>query len=145
VDGRNQRLALRILEKAGHQAATADNGKDAVDRVSHEDFDLVLMDVQMPVMDGFEATALIRQWELETGRHLPIVAMTAHALKGDRERCLAAGMDGYVSKPIQTEDLFEAMTAAVGDAPPPALVSPRVATGDSSGSASRMPVERSVT
>jgi CheY-like chemotaxis protein len=109
----NQMLAVRLLEKAGHSVAVANNGEEAVAAVARETFDLVMMDVQMPVMDGFEATARIRQQEKETGRHLPIVAMTAHAMKGDRERCLDAGMDGYVAKPVQREDLFAAIAAAV--------------------------------
>ncbi len=109
----NQMLAVRLLEKAGHRVAVANNGEEALAAIAREPFDLVLMDVQMPVMDGFEATALIRQQEKGTGRHLPIVAMTAHAMKGDRERCLEAGMDGYVAKPVQREELFDSIAAAV--------------------------------
>ena len=117
----NQKLARRTLEKAEHSVAVANNGEEAVAAVGRETFDLVLMDVQMPVMDGFQATARIRQQELETGRHIPIVAMTAHALKGDRERCLAAGMDGYVTKPLRISELFAAIAnAADGTRPPPA-------------------------
>jgi PAS domain S-box-containing protein len=108
----NQMLAVRILEKAGHSVAVANNGEEVLIAVAREAFDVVLMDVQMPVMDGFEATALIRQQEQGTDRHLPIVAMTAHAMKGDRERCLEAGMDGYVAKPVQKEELFGAIAAA---------------------------------
>ena len=112
----NQLLAVRMLQKAGHTVVVAGNGQDAIDALHREMFDLVLMDVQMPVMDGFQATARIRDSERETGRHVPIVAMTAHALTGDRERCLEASMDGYVTKPFQTGELFDAIAAAV--APP---------------------------
>jgi CheY-like chemotaxis protein len=80
-----------------------------LEKASPGEFDLVLMDVQMPELDGFQATALIREKEKSTGAHLPIIAMTAHAMKGDRERCIAAGMDGYVSKPIQQKELFSAI------------------------------------
>ena len=103
----NQRLATRLLEKRGHTVTVAANGRQAVDVLEREPFDLVLMDVQMPEMDGFEATAAIRCREQVHGGHIPIVAMTAHAMKGDRERCLAAGMDGYVSKPLQAQELYE--------------------------------------
>jgi PAS domain S-box-containing protein len=118
----NQRLAVRLLEKQGHSVALAVNGKEAVAAARHEPFDLVLMDVQMPELDGLEATAQIRQEERETGRHVPILAMTAHAMKGDRERCLAAGMDAYISKPVQAAELWEAVRklvpgAAVAAAP----------------------------
>lgn len=103
----NQRLARRILENAGHTVVVAANGNDALAALRSQTFDLVFMDVQMPEMDGFDATAAIRQNELGSGVHIPIVAMTAHAMTGDRERCLAAGMDGYLSKPIRSRELLE--------------------------------------
>jgi signal transduction histidine kinase/CheY-like chemotaxis protein len=99
----NKRVALRLLEKQGHTVATAGTGNAVLELLEQQTFDLILMDVQMPGMDGFEATAVIRR--NETGRRIPIIALTAHAMIGDRERCLAAGMDGYASKPIRTEDL----------------------------------------
>ena len=102
----NQRLAVRLLEKDGHQVVVARNGKDALEAWMREQFDLILMDLQMPVMDGFEATAKIRSGESGSNAHVPIVALTAHAIKGDRERCLDAGMDDYLSKPIRTGDLL---------------------------------------
>ncbi len=102
----NQLLALRLLEKHGHRVTTAVNGVEAVEILAQQLFDVVLMDVQMPEMGGFEATAAIRQQEAGTGRHQPIVAMTAHALHGDRERCLTAGFDGYIAKPISERELF---------------------------------------
>jgi PAS domain S-box-containing protein len=105
----NQLLTLRILERHGHSVATVSNGRAALERIQKETFDLILMDVQMPEMDGFEATAAVRKQEEGTGKHLPIIAMTAHAMEGDRERCLAAGMDGYVAKPIHGEDLIDAI------------------------------------
>jgi len=105
----NQALAVSMLEKQGHSVAVAGNGRAALAALEQERFDLVLMDVQMPEMGGFEATTAIREQERATGQHLPIVALTAHAMKGDRERCLAAGMDGYVSKPIQVEELCAAI------------------------------------
>ncbi len=103
----NQRLALGLLKKRGHHVVVAENGKEAVAAISSQQFDLVLMDVQMPEMDGLEATSAIRQHEKNSGQHTPIVAMTAHAMKGDEEAFLAAGMDGYVSKPIRPQKLFE--------------------------------------
>jgi CheY-like chemotaxis protein len=102
----NQKLALRLLEKHGYEVTVAGDGKAALQELQHKSFDVVLMDVQMPEMDGMEATAAIRQKEKSSGGHIPIIAMTAHSLKGDEELCLAAGMDGYVSKPIRTTDLF---------------------------------------
>jgi PAS domain S-box-containing protein len=105
----NQRLAVHTLRKRGHTVVVASNGREALAALEREDFDLVLMDVHMPEMDGLDATTAIREKEKETGGHLRIIAMTAHAMKGDRERCLAAGMDGYVSKPIQPAALFEAV------------------------------------
>jgi PAS domain S-box-containing protein len=102
----NEALAKRTLEKRGHDVTVARNGREALDALIQQTPDLVLMDVQMPEMDGFEATAAIRQDERKSGRHLPIIAMTAHAMAGDKERCLEAGMDGYVSKPILPDHLF---------------------------------------
>ena len=102
----NRVVAVRMLEKRGHKVTVAANGREAVAAVRQEQFDLVLMDVQMPEMDGFEATATIRQAEAGTGRHLPIFALTAHAMKGDAERCRIAGMDGYLPKPIRPADLY---------------------------------------
>jgi signal transduction histidine kinase/ActR/RegA family two-component response regulator len=101
----NQKVATRLLEKMGHKISLVSNGREALEASARGSFDLVLMDVQMPEMDGLEATRHIRERERETGQHLPIVAMTAYAMKGDRERCLAAGMDGYISKPVQSHEL----------------------------------------
>jgi signal transduction histidine kinase/CheY-like chemotaxis protein len=103
----NQRVAVRILEKAGYYVVTANNGREALEASQAQEFALILMDVQMPEMDGLEATTAIRLKEKATGDHIPIVAMTAHAMKGDETRCLAAGMDGYISKPIRARDLIE--------------------------------------
>ena len=118
----NQRLAVRLLEKHGHSVFVANNGKEAVAALQKEPFDAVLMDVQMPEMDGFEATAAIRAGEQGASPHQPIIAMTAHAMKGDRERCLEAGMDGYVSKPLQISELLSVLDrltapAAFSDTP----------------------------
>jgi two-component system sensor histidine kinase/response regulator len=109
----NQRLALRILEKQGHMVVVADNGAKALEACKGNIFDLILMDVQMPVMDGVEATAAIREKERTTGEHVPIVAMTAHAMAGDRMRFLNAGMDGYVSKPIHLQELLDAIESVL--------------------------------
>jgi len=104
----NQRLAASLLERRGHKVTIAANGREAIDALDKQPFDVVLMDVQMPEMGGFEATAAIRALETErSARRLPIIAMTAHAMKGDRERCLAGGMDDYVSKPINPAILFD--------------------------------------
>lgn len=105
----NQSLATRLLEKQGYTVAVAQNGYEALAAFEREKFDLVLMDVQMPEMDGLEATAAIRKKENATGTRLPIVAMTAHAMKGDEDRCLMAGMDGYITKPISPKTLFDAL------------------------------------
>jgi signal transduction histidine kinase/CheY-like chemotaxis protein len=109
----NQRLVVRLLEKRGHRVAVAENGLEALAALKKEDFDLVLMDVQMPEMDGMEATAAIRKEEKRTGEHLAVIALTAHAMKGDREKCLAAGMDGYLTKPIRPQELDDALEACV--------------------------------
>ena len=110
----NQRLVTQILEKRGNTVGVAANGREALSLLESQTFDLVLMDVQMQEMDGLETTAAIRQKEKVTGAHIPIIAMTAHAMKGDRERCLDAGMDGYVSKPIRLQELFEVIQALAG-------------------------------
>jgi len=119
----NQKLAVSLLEKQGHALTVAGNGREALaalyppDSPPNKDgprpFDVVLMDVQMPELDGLQVTAAIRERERAAGGHMPIIAMTACALKGDRERCLEAGMDGYISKPIRLTELLEAMQAVV--------------------------------
>jgi two-component system sensor histidine kinase/response regulator len=105
----NQKLAMRLLEKSGYEVTLAFTGVEALAALDREAFDVVLMDLQMPEMSGLEATAEIRRKEKQTGRHQPIIAMTANAMRGDKEQCLAAGMDGYVSKPIRSDALFEAI------------------------------------
>jgi PAS domain S-box-containing protein len=105
----NQRVAAGLLTRRGHQVTVVNNGREALDALQAGGFELVLMDVQMPDMDGFEATAAIRDRERGTGQHVRIIAMTAHAMKGDKERCLAAGMDGYLSKPIDQRSLYAAV------------------------------------
>ncbi len=121
----NQRVAMGFMAKWGHDVTLASNGREAVEAVNRERFDLVLMDIQMPEMNGYEATATIRASEMNTNRHLLIVAMTAGAMKGDREKCLAAGMDDYISKPFNPEDLQRVIeTAPTGDCAPPATSPP---------------------
>jgi two-component system, sensor histidine kinase and response regulator len=105
----NQLLAQRMLEKRGHVVTVAANGRDALTVLEKNSFELVFMDIQMPVMDGLEATRAIRTRERTVGGHVPIVAMTAHAMVGDEDRCKAAGMDGYLSKPIRPHELFEVL------------------------------------
>ena len=105
----NQLLGARLLQTRGHSVVGAVSGRQALAALEKETFDLVLMDVQMPEMDGLEATAAIRDMERTSGKHLPIIAMTAHAMRGDRERCLSAGMDGYVAKPVNSKDLYAAI------------------------------------
>jgi len=116
----NQRLIQRVLQKWGHEVVVADDGQQAVEKLQAERFDLVLMDVEMPVMDGFEATCDIRRREQGAGRHIPIIAMTAHAMKGDREKCIEKGMDGYVSKPVSQDALRDAILNAVSGPAKPA-------------------------
>jgi CheY-like chemotaxis protein/HPt (histidine-containing phosphotransfer) domain-containing protein len=105
----NQKLALAVLKKKGWETVPVMDGREALTKLETEQFDLVLMDVQMPVMDGYEATKQIRNIEKTTGTHMPIIAMTAHAMRGDREKCLEAGMDDYVSKPMKAVELFAAV------------------------------------
>jgi PAS domain S-box-containing protein len=114
----NQKVAVIKLEKHGHNVRVAGSGQAALTALEQNDFDLVLMDVQMPDMDGLEVTSIVREREKQTGKRIPIVAMTAHAMRGDRERALAAGMDGYVTKPIQDQALWDAIAAVL----PPELV-----------------------
>jgi two-component system sensor histidine kinase/response regulator len=126
----NQRFAVRLLEKAGHRVVVAGDGREALALLGVEPpagpppFDLVLMDVQMPEVGGFEATARLRAREKVTGGHLPVLALTAHAMKGDQERCRAAGMDGYVAKPVRPAELWQAIESVV-----PAAGEPGSATG----------------
>ena len=105
----NQKLAVILLQKAGYSVDAVDNGAQALEKAQVNPYSVVLMDVQMPEMDGFEATHHIREWEQQTGQHIPIIAMTAHAMQGDRERCLEAGMDDYVTKPLEPKVLFSAL------------------------------------
>jgi signal transduction histidine kinase/DNA-binding response OmpR family regulator/PAS domain-containing protein len=116
----NQKLALHLLQKRGYRVALASNGIEALEALEKEPFDAVLMDLQMPRMDGFQATAAIRQHEKGGRPRVPIIAMTAHAMKGDEERCLAAGMDGYISKPIRPQTLFEVLNSHLPAAATPA-------------------------
>ncbi len=114
----NQLVATRILEKLGHQVTVVSNGREALAAAQAGKFDLIAMDVQMPELDGLDATGAIRAWEKSAGTHIPIIAMTAHAMKGDRERCLAAGMDGYTSKPIRIRELEQAIAQLVSPSKP---------------------------
>ena len=103
----NQRLVVRLLEKRGHRVTVAANGQEALDTLTRDSFDLVLMDVQMPEMDGLTATQLLRKREQGTDKHVPVIALTAQAMTGDQDRCLASGMDGYLTKPIRPPELDE--------------------------------------
>jgi signal transduction histidine kinase/DNA-binding response OmpR family regulator len=114
----NQKLAIRLLQKLGHRVVLAGNGAEAVAQWQQSPYDLIFMDVQMPDMDGFEATRRIRELETSSGAHVPIVAMTAYAMSGDRERCLAAGMDGYIAKPVSLEALQQAIANPNGSFTP---------------------------
>jgi len=111
----NQHLVKRLLEKRGHRVMMAASGREALDHVERESFDVILMDVQMPDMDGLEATARIRKIEKLRSIYTPVIALTAHTMKGDRERCLAAGMDHFINKPIDAERFVEAVEAAAAE------------------------------
>jgi CheY-like chemotaxis protein len=111
-------VACAILKKAGHTVEVARDGREAVRMTAAGSFDVVLMDVQMPEMDGFEATTAIREMEKHTGGHIPVIAMTAHAMGGYKERCLEAGMDGYVTKPIRRDLLLQAVEEFQGKPQP---------------------------
>jgi CheY-like chemotaxis protein/HPt (histidine-containing phosphotransfer) domain-containing protein len=116
----NQRVAVGFLEQQGHDVTIANDGREAVEATRSKTFDVVLMDLQMPNMDGCAATKMIRAEEDSSGRHIPIIAMTAAAMKGDRERCLEAGMDNYITKPIDPEQLREALAEYVARKSDPA-------------------------
>jgi CheY-like chemotaxis protein len=117
----NQVVAARMLERCGCEVTVVANGQQAVEAAARESFDAILMDVQMPGMDGFEATRLIRERESEQRRHTPVIAMTAHAMAGYRERCLAAGMDDYLAKPVRPRELWQTVTRNL----PQALSNPK--------------------
>ena len=123
----NQEVAQLMLQKRGYSVTIASNGREAVKLIAESaEFDVILMDIQMPEMDGFHATAAIREIESKRKRRTPIVAMTAHAMKGDRERCLEAGMDGYISKPVQSKVLYETIEATRPARPAESLLHPPV-------------------
>jgi CheY-like chemotaxis protein len=113
----NQKIALRMLQKMQHRVDVADNGAEALEKLSRTNYALILMDVSMPVMDGFEATRLIRRREEKNGRHVPIVALTANAMEGDRERCIEAGMDEYLPKPVRAETLQQCIVGVLSSKP----------------------------
>jgi signal transduction histidine kinase/CheY-like chemotaxis protein len=128
----NQALATRMLEKMGHTVTVANNGEEALALVASESFDLIFMDVQMPEMDGLTATRKIREGEKTTGAHIPIVAMTAHAMKGDRERCLQSGMDGYITKPISSKEVEAAIMNSTNPTSVPATAAKEEPAGSRS-------------
>lgn len=138
----NRRIVQRILEKQGHRVTTAKNGRVAIERWEKKPFDLVFMDIQMPEMDGYTATAAIRARERETGRHVPIAAMTAYAMQGDGDKCLAAGMDAYLTKPVNANEILmtirrlagrkESVREAAEAAPEAARTAQRPLDGDGS-------------
>lgn len=105
----NQKMAAHLLQRSGHTVWVANNGREALEIAKREPLDIVLMDVQMPEMDGFQSTAAIREWEQGRGTHLPIAALTAHAMDGDRERCLAGGFDLYLAKPFRAQELDDVL------------------------------------
>ena len=134
----NQKLAIGILQRQGHSITVADNGRQAVDRLQNESFDVVLMDIQMPEMDGLEATRAIRESDSHSVRRVPIVAMTAHAMKGDRERCLGAGMDDYLSKPIRIQKLTETLARVCNMEQEPTSDAPQASSASAPSSNSNL-------
>ena len=138
----NQKLAVRILEKAGHNVVVADNGLETVYAFKKKTYDLILMDVQMPEMGGYEATAVIREQERKRGGHIPIIAMTAHAMKGDREACLDAGMDDYLTKPIDSDKLIDTIARWTPDRPSSADETPAEQTGATASGTAVQPADR---
>jgi CheY-like chemotaxis protein len=120
----NQTLIVRLLEKMGHRATLASNGAEALALTSSQQFDVVFMDVQMPAMDGLAATRAIREREIHSETHVPIFAMTAHAMKGDRERCLESGMDGYIAKPVHFDEVQRTLDSLSARAAAPPLSAP---------------------
>jgi len=126
----NQKVAVGLLSRLGHTVEIADNGLLAIEKFSQGDFDIILMDVQMPEMDGFQATRRIRQLQSTTGKFTPIIAMTAHAMTGDREKCLAGGMDDYLSKPISRADLVSVLARNVKPDVIPAPPTPSMSSHD---------------
>ena len=130
----NQKLVRTLFEERKDSVVVASNGREAVQRSGEQRFDIILMDVQMPEMSGIEATAAIRERERSTGGHIPIVAMTAHAMSGDRERCLEAGMDAYVSKPLRPDELFSAVDGVLGSRPAAPAAEPKIVESPVSGS-----------
>jgi PAS domain S-box-containing protein len=133
-DGRvNQLVATKLLQDRGHVVSLASNGREVLELLEDQEFDAILMDIQMPIMNGFEATAIIRERERDTIYHVPIIAMTANAMQGDRERCLAAGMDDYVSKPVRSAELFRAVEECAADAGGPPAPDPPPATEPQQG------------
>ncbi len=122
----NQELAVKFLEKQGHTVTVVTNGQEVLSALGQQPFDLILMDVQMPELGGLQTVTIIRGQEQHSGGHIPIIAMTAHAMQGDRERCPAAGMDDYMSKPIQVQTLFKTIDRVVASQSPPERYSPEV-------------------
>jgi len=129
----NQKLIVATLSERGHAVEIAPNGREALELFQQQDFDVVLMDVQMPIVDGFQTTAAIRALTDPVKARVPIVAMTAHAMAGDRQRCLAAGMDGYLTKPISSQELIETVECLTNGAEPPQATPPRAASGPPNG------------
>jgi CheY-like chemotaxis protein len=131
----NQRLVMRMLEKRGHRVVLADNGEEALEALAKETFDVVFMDVQMPRMDGLAATAAIRKIERERGdgSHQTVIALTAHAMQGDQERCLAAGMDGFLAKPIGVRQIEEILQKYMGLRAEPPNSTAMIEVGPTSG------------